>query len=95
MIARYTRPDLLILDDLGLRALVQDAPLNLYEIIHCRYEQGVILVTSNRAVDEWPSLFDDALMAPAAMGGLLHDAAGPFLRRQVPPKPEQEAPGER
>lgn len=75
VIARYTRPDLLILDDLGLRALVQDEPLDLYEIIRCRYEQGAILVTSNRAVDEWPSLFDDALMASAAMDRLLHDAA--------------------
>ena len=75
VIARYTRPDLLILDDLGLRALVQDEPLDLYEIIRCRYEQGAILVTSNRAVDEWPSLFEDALMASAAMDRLLHDAA--------------------
>lgn len=75
VIARYTRPDLLVLDDLGLRALVQDEPLDLYEIIRCRYEQGAILVTSNRAVDEWPTLFDDALMASAAMDRLLHDAA--------------------
>lgn len=74
VIARYTRPDLLVLDDLGLRALVQDEPLDLYELIRCRYEQGAILVTSNRAVDEWPSLFDDALMASAAMDRLLHDA---------------------
>ena len=75
VIARYTRPDLLILDDLGLRALTHDEPLDLYEIIRCRYEQGAMLVTSNRAVDEWPSLFDDALMASAAMDRLLHDAA--------------------
>ncbi|MDD9940777.1 MAG: IS21-like element helper ATPase IstB [Myxococcales bacterium] len=75
VIARYTRPDLLVLDDLGLRALVQDEPLDLYEIIRCRYEQGAILATSNRAVDEWPTLFDDALMASAAMDRLLHDAA--------------------
>ena len=33
-----------------------------------------MLITSNRAVDEWQSLFDDALMAAAAMGRLLHDA---------------------
>jgi len=89
VIARYTRPELLILDDLGLRALAQDEPLDLYEIIRCQYEQGAILVTSNRAVDEWPSLFDDALMASAARRGR------PVRRRRVLPKPDQEAPSER
>ncbi len=74
VLARYAKPDLLIIDDLGLRTLRYDEPLDLYEIIRCRYETGSILVTSNRAVDEWQSLFDDALMASAAMDRLLHDA---------------------
>lgn len=74
VLARYTRPDLLILDDLGLRPLSHDEPLDLYEIIRCRYEHGAMLITSNRAADEWPSLFDDPLMASAAMDRLLHDA---------------------
>lgn len=74
VLARFTRPDLLILDDLGLRSLKHDEPLDLYELIRARYERGAMLITSNRAVDEWPSLFDDALMASAAMDRLLHDA---------------------
>ncbi len=64
----------LIIDDLGLRSLKHDEPLDLYEIIRARYEQGSMLITSNRAVDEWPALFEDALMASAAMNRLLHDA---------------------
>lgn len=75
VLARYARPDLLIIDDLGLRSLKQDEPLDLYEVIRARYERGAMLVTSNRAVDEWPTLFDDALMASAAMDRLLHDAS--------------------
>lgn len=75
VLARYARPDLLIIDDLGLRSLRHDEPLDLYEVIRARYERGAILITSNRAVDEWPSLFDDALMASAAMDRLLHDAS--------------------
>lgn len=74
VLARYQKPELLIIDDLGLRPLRYDEPLDLYEIIRCRYENGAMLITSNRAVDEWQSLFDDALMASAAMDRLLHDA---------------------
>ena len=72
--ARYVKPDLLILDDLGLRSLKHDEPMDLYELIRSRYEHGSILVTSNRAIDEWTSLFQDALTASAAMDRLLHEA---------------------
>jgi len=69
---RFTSPDLLILDDLGLRPLEGDEPLDLYEIIRQRYERGSIIVTSNRAMEEWAPLFGDALLASAAMDRLLH-----------------------
>ena len=69
---RYTKPDLLILDDLGLRPLGNDEPLDLYDVISQRYERGSIIVTSNRDVDEWPPLFRDDLLAGAAMDRLLH-----------------------
>ena len=69
---RYTKPDLLILDDLGLRPLGNDEPLDLYDVISQRYERGSIIVTSNRDIDEWPPLFRDDLLAGAAMDRLLH-----------------------
>jgi DNA replication protein DnaC len=69
---RYTTPDLLIVDDLGLRPLTGDEPLDLYEVIRGRYERGSMIITSNRALDEWPPLFNDALLAGAAMDRLLH-----------------------
>jgi DNA replication protein DnaC len=71
---RFTAPDLLILDDLGLRPLEGDEPLDLYEIIRERYERGAMIVTSNRDLDEWYPLFLDDLMASAAMDRLLHHA---------------------
>ncbi len=36
----YVAPDLLILDDLGLRTLRNDEPLDLYEVIRQRYDSG-------------------------------------------------------
>lgn len=71
---RFTTPDLLIVDDLGLRALTGDEPIDLYEIIRQRYERASTILTSNRAVDELPQLFGDALLASAAMDRLLHGA---------------------
>lgn len=69
---RFTAPELLIVDDLGLRPLDGDEPIDLYEVIRQRYERGSIVVTSNRAVAEWYPLFLDDLMASAAMDRLLH-----------------------
>lgn len=69
---RYLKPDLLIVDDLGLRPLTHDEPIDLYEIIRRRYERGSTIVTSNRDVDEWYPLFGDSLLASAAMDRLLH-----------------------
>ena len=71
---RYTAPDLLIVDDLGLRPLVHDEPIDLYEVIRQRYQRGATVMTSNRALDEWHPLFHDALLASAAMDRLLHGA---------------------
>jgi DNA replication protein DnaC len=71
---RYVSPDLLVIDDLGLRPLDGDEPIDLYELIRQRYERGSIVITSNRAVREWYPLFLDDLMASAAMDRLLHHA---------------------
>ena len=71
---RFTAPDLLVIDDLGLHPLTHDEPLDLYEIIRQRYQHGATIITSNRDVEEWHPLFGDALLASAAMDRLLHNA---------------------
>lgn len=93
---RYTAPDLLILDDLGLRPLRGDEPLDLYEVIRRRYERGSIIVTSNRDTAEWHPLFGDPLLASAALDRLLHHAHtlavdGPSYRTQAERKPRSKA----
>jgi len=70
----YLRPDLLILDDFGLKPLRPPAPEDLYDVINERYEQGSILLTSNRAPSEWPDLFCDPLLASAGLDRLAHNA---------------------
>ena len=71
---RYTKLDLLIVDDVGLHPLHPTDRVDLYDIIRGRYEKGSIVFTSNRAVDELHGLFADPLLASAAMDRLLHHA---------------------
>jgi DNA replication protein DnaC len=73
-LARYTRPDLLVLDDFGLKPLRAPAPEDLYDIINERYEKASIVLTSNRDRAEWPDLFGGALLASAALDRLTHGA---------------------
>jgi DNA replication protein DnaC len=93
----YLRPDLLVLDDFGLKPLQPPAPEDLYDIINGRYEQGSILLTSNRAPTEWPDLFGDPLLASAGLDRLAHLAqvlviTGPSFRTQGRQSLPQEAP---
>lgn len=74
-LAAYLRPDLLVLDDFGLKSLRGHEPEDFYEVISERYERGSVLVTSNRDYQEWPAAFgDNPLMASAALDRLAHRA---------------------
>lgn len=66
----YLRPELLVLDDFGLKALPAPGPSDLYDVIDGRYEQGSIVLTSNRAPAEWPDVFVDPLLASAGLDRL-------------------------
>ena len=70
----FLKPDLLVLDDFGLKPLVPPGPADLYDIINERYERGSILLTSNRAPEEWPDLFGEPLLAAAGLDRLTHQA---------------------
>jgi DNA replication protein DnaC len=66
----YLRPDLLVLDDFGLKPLHPPAPSDLYDLIDGRYERGSIILTSNRTPAEWPDVFLDPLLASAGLDRL-------------------------
>ncbi len=91
----YLRPDLLVLDDFGLKPLTPPGPEDLYDVINERYERGSILLTSNRAPSEWADLFGDPLLAAAGLDRLAHNAEvlviqGPSFRAQGRQKLEEE-----
>ena len=72
--SRLVHVDLLVLDDFGLTAITPQGAEDLYEIIRERYEQRSILLTSNRAPEEWSDVFGNPLLASAALDRLTHHA---------------------
>jgi DNA replication protein DnaC len=72
---KYTKPPLLILDELGYLPLDKAGADLLFQVISLRYEQGAIIVTSNRAFKEWPKIFNnDSTLTSAILDRLLHHA---------------------
>jgi DNA replication protein DnaC len=72
--ARVVTCDLLVLDDFGLHPLPPQAVQDLYDIIAERYERRSVIVTSNRAFQEWVAVFNNDLLASAALDRLTHHA---------------------
>jgi DNA replication protein DnaC len=73
-LARVLTVDLLVLDDFGLQPLSPQATQDIYEIISERYERGSLIITSNRAFEEWAETFGNELLASAALDRLTHHA---------------------
>jgi DNA replication protein DnaC len=74
LMTRILNCDLLVLDDFGLQLLSPQAVQDLYEIITERYERGSLIITSNRAFAEWAEVFNNDLLASAALDRLTHHA---------------------
>ena len=64
----FLSPDLLILDDLGLHRLTGQQSGDLYELIIGRHRVSSFVITSNRAVEEWLSLFHDPILGQQRPG---------------------------
>jgi DNA replication protein DnaC len=73
-LARYLKPDVLQIDDMGLKVLPPKAGEILLEIILRRYENRSTFMTSNRPIEEWGKLLNDVPAATAILDRFLHHA---------------------
>ena len=68
----FAKPKLLIVDELGYLPFEPNAAHLFFQLVSRRYERGSLLLTSNRSVGEWGSVFGDPVVATAILDRLLH-----------------------
>jgi DNA replication protein DnaC len=72
---KYLKPRLLIMDELGYLPIDKLGADLLFQIISQRYEQGAMIITSNRVYKKWPEIFNnDSTLTSAILDRLLHHA---------------------
>ena len=74
VLGKYLKPDLLIVDDMGMKQLPKRSGEYLFEIIMRRYETRSTIMTSNRPLEDWGKLIGDIPSATAILDRFLHHA---------------------
>jgi DNA replication protein DnaC len=74
VLTKYLRPDLLIIDDMGMKQLPAKSGEFMFEVIMRRHEVKSTMMTSNRPVQDWGKLIGDVPAASAILDRFLHHA---------------------
>lgn len=74
VLSKYLKPDLLIIDDMGIKQLPKHSGECLFEVIMRRHETKSTMMTSNRPLEDWGKLLGDVPAATAILDRFLHHA---------------------
>jgi DNA replication protein DnaC len=97
----FLNPDLLVIDDFGLRKLSQQASSDLYDLLVERHTRASTIVTSNRAVEEWMTVFEEPLLGQSALDRFCHRAhqfvieGESYRKRTAPGSAKPARPGQK
>jgi len=91
LIKKLIKIDLLVIDDFGFKKIDQQSAEFLYAIVDARYGIKSMILTSNRAITDWATIFPDPLMANAILDRLAHHShqiilKGESYRKKFKPK---------
>jgi DNA replication protein DnaC len=74
-IRTFTKPTVLVIDDVGLTPFSQPEANAFFQVVNRRYEaRRTTIVTTNRGLASWGELFGDAVVAAAILDRLMHGA---------------------
>ena len=95
MLTKYLKPELLIIDDMGMKQLPRRSGECLFEVVMRRYETRSTMMTSNRPLEDWGKLLGDVPSATAILDRFLHHAelvrmTGRSYRLRHQSAPDQE-----
>jgi DNA replication protein DnaC len=99
-VRHYSRPRLLVIDEVGYLSYSNRHADLLFELVSRRYEQSSTLITTNRPFAEWHEVFPDAACVVSLVDRLIHHAeiqslAGESYRhKEANPKPGPPSVGE-
>lgn len=74
ILKRYSRYDLLILDELGYIPFSREGAELLFQVLAERYEKGSVMITTNLGFADWTQVFGDQTMTAALLDRLTHKA---------------------
>lgn len=70
---KYLKVALLIIDELGFQTLSRQEAALLFRLVNYRYQRGSTIITTNKAIKDWPEILaGDEVMATALLDRLLH-----------------------
>ena len=73
VMALYLKPQLLVIDELGMKNLSKETNELLLEIIHRRYQRASTIIATNRPIEDWGKIFGDNATASAILDRFLEN----------------------